>query len=1152
MAFLISFADQGTFKSQLDYLTELPNDAARRKALKDLPRGLNPTYERLLRRINETNRDTQKLVQRTLKWIAHDKLKLHSAYYSMTAPALCEATSINIGDKKRDVESIPDESEILRCCSSLIRMSVDGERFEFAHFTVAEFLRGIDDSSNGEFTAYKINSDNVLTGLAKVCLTYLNLQDFEQSGFASNEVIEDRLERYPFRRYVTSFWLDHADFANWHDKQFFELATQLYHPSKRGTFITWMQDRVWHWSFQDYPIIKQFVAEATTLHIAAMDGLSEVCQWLVENDCDVNRKTIIGTPLHCALPFQYVTGIRALEHIYESRERVITSDARERVLHVLLEAGADPNIAFKTEVGNFSPLYLALTGRPRGLALYLLQKGAIVNELLIKQLLDKLDNETNLSEDEAARFVMEHAQTLDLSQETRARVLRYSLRARASIIPALFPTSDASTSGVQKSNRDSEASLFTAAEYGQIEAVTRLLDDHHVDVNAVEDATLLTALHYASTRDQLEVVQLLIARGADPRKTDSKGRSALHHSVEIGTRCLEFYIQRKCDTTLPDDENLTVWHLAALQENIGALETLINRSDSKILPTILQNRSGLSLIACASIGGSIEVVSLLLDAGCSVSDLDSEGWTSLHHAARKRFPRMIQGLIARGADAHAMTDDGSSIVHCALMDPSSNIDEVLDIVLGTGISPFQARQDGMTPIGLLLSESVDDDLDFEPGVVLRRLSSIPNSSEEKQASLNQALGLCCQATPNQLSAQSLSAFKVLLENGADLMSESGDRKSPFIALLVRWQDQCLKHEMSAPGTRPSRPLDIATEMVLSALDKVPPEGPSQDLGTVSSLLRSALAIWNDDLIYKLLDYSPDVDKNFDGSQDSPIRYACRNGCTSLVLQKLLAMSKASSNAVFGSDLVRETCRGLSINSNTTLLELLRLGVDCHGPSPQGETALMYAAGSGNIDLVNTLLAHGSDAKARDHNGQTVGHYACEFGHLEVLHVLRHLIDWNAKATCIVRGKRIRDVTALHLAAVHVEDSMLRFLLDEDLIKDIDGVTDDGETALNLAAWDCRPENVSLLLSKKADPTLKNKWESPLHAVARWGHVEVMAEFMKHGCNLRILNTEGLDCEMVAWKYGHVRLATMIQGHHNQRTASRSSLSPRTSSTESDG
>ncbi|KAL8797280.1 MAG: hypothetical protein Q9195_000433 [Heterodermia aff. obscurata] len=211
---LVEGADGMTTKSQLDYLTELPNDAARRKALKDLPRGLNPTYERLLRRINETNRDTQKLVQRTLKWIAHAKTASSNLYCSMTAQALCEATSINIGDNSRDIEAIPDQSEILRRCSSLIQMSVDGERFEFAHFTVAEFLRSIDDSSNGEFADYKIQSHQVLTELAKVCITYLNFQDFQQIGLAGEEITNDRLKRYPFRGYVTKYWVHHADVAD--------------------------------------------------------------------------------------------------------------------------------------------------------------------------------------------------------------------------------------------------------------------------------------------------------------------------------------------------------------------------------------------------------------------------------------------------------------------------------------------------------------------------------------------------------------------------------------------------------------------------------------------------------------------------------------------------------------------------------------------------------------------------------------------------------------------------------------------------------------------------------------------------------------------------------------------------------------------------
>lgn len=124
----------------MDYLCELPNDAARRKALYDLPRGLYPTYERLLRRVKASNEESQKLVQRTLKWTAYGEY--------MTTKQLCEAISINLGDTSRDVEAIPDETEILRNCSSLIRVSVDGKRFEFAHFTVEEFLMNLEGTKD--------------------------------------------------------------------------------------------------------------------------------------------------------------------------------------------------------------------------------------------------------------------------------------------------------------------------------------------------------------------------------------------------------------------------------------------------------------------------------------------------------------------------------------------------------------------------------------------------------------------------------------------------------------------------------------------------------------------------------------------------------------------------------------------------------------------------------------------------------------------------------------------------------------------------------------------------------------------------------------------------------------------------------------------
>src|SRR5213078_87216 len=105
---------------------ELPTDSARRKALTQLPPTLNATYERILERVNNSNEHVRNIVQRTLLWIGF-------AYDSLTISELCEAVSISDNSTSLDPDDIVDEAEIARWCSSLVRKSSDGVRFEFAH-----------------------------------------------------------------------------------------------------------------------------------------------------------------------------------------------------------------------------------------------------------------------------------------------------------------------------------------------------------------------------------------------------------------------------------------------------------------------------------------------------------------------------------------------------------------------------------------------------------------------------------------------------------------------------------------------------------------------------------------------------------------------------------------------------------------------------------------------------------------------------------------------------------------------------------------------------------------------------------------------------------------------------------------------------------
>lgn len=1114
----------------MDYLCELPNDAARRKALKNLPRGLKPTYERILRQVKESNEEAQKLVRRTLKWIAH------SQDSGLSTEQLCEAISINLGDKYRDLEAVPDETEILRNCSSLVRLSVDGRRFEFAHFTVEEFLKNLDGTKDGEFAAYNISSNHIENELSKVCFTYLNFLDFDKGGNASKEVTTDRLKQYAFREYVVDYWHKHACVSDWNDTQLFSLATELFHPSKPNTLISLVQDQVR--GYYDYEgclneealaTINCGITEATALHYAAMYSLSEVCKWLIENGCDANRRSAFGTPLHCAQlsstafsgSFYRILVIRKFDKTAKDLETI----------DLLLNAGADPNINYHSIFGELSPLFLAVHYNDPVTTQRLLQKGAIVDDRFVNLVIER---DANDEASDYLQIILENAKNTSLGEETRARAIRYVLRAHTSGITGLFPLSARSGEDKNDRNRHNEATLRTAAEYGQVKAVLRLLDDHGVDADAVEENTLLTALHYASMKDQLEVAQVLLERGASLSRADCLGKTALHYCVKReGCRCLSFFLKQSLDLTVTDNEHLTVWHLAALEKNIEALKILISNVTLGKPPNELKGSKERPLISCASQSGSAEAVSLLLDAGCSVFDLDPNGCTALHHGAKAGSPEVVRFLVAQGLDVSAKTHDGSSTIHYAIMGNSAGLDMTLEVLLNDRVNPFIGRKDGIMPMRLLIGDGNDSANDMVREKALQRLASLPESFQGKQENLTQALNVICHFPPSQRSVWLLTGLKTLLENGAD-MSRSYQGQTALEALLAVWQGECSEPDFQQPPVSSSIK---SSQMVLAALEHIPSQGPLHEICAEPGLLLSAVKVSNDQLAYKLLDHSPDVDKIIDDSNNSPIRAACKIGSSRVLLRKLLERSNALSDKALGSDLVREACQQGNEENREALLELLEAGLDPNGPSAQGQTALMFAALGGNIDMVESLFSYGSDAKATDHYGSTVAHYACTYGHLDVLFALREKgVDWNAKARMNFERYRREGVTVLHWAAVLEDDSVLKYLLEEDFVKDVDGVNDSKETALFMAARTGKPRNVALLLSKNGDPALVadpaagEAGESSVHIAARRGDISVISEFISYGCNLKIPNSQGLDSEMIAWKHGHTELAKMIGRH----------------------
>ena len=75
-------------------------------------------------------------------------------------------------------------------------------------------------------------------------------------------------------------------------------------------------------------------------------------------------------------------------------------------------------------------------------------------------------------------------------------------------------------------------------------------------------------------------------------------------------------------------------------------------------------------------------------------------------------------------------------------------------------------------------------------------------------------------------------------------------------------------------------------MVLAALKYIDYQGPIHNICADPNLLLSAVDAADERLMLKLVDHCPDVDKITGDGSWSPIKYACREGCTRTVLANL--------------------------------------------------------------------------------------------------------------------------------------------------------------------------------------------------------------------------------------------------------------------------
>ncbi|KAI4458891.1 ankyrin repeat and death domain-containing protein [Holotrichia oblita] len=303
--------------------------------------------------------------------------------------------------------------------------------------------------------------------------------------------------------------------------------------------------------------------------------------------------------------------------------------------------------------------------------------------------------------------------------------------------------------------------LHEAVIKNDADTVRRILKEP-VDINCRNNVSNYgrAPIHWASSRGNIEIMEMLISANCDIEARDKYGMRPLLMAAWHGHRdAVQLLINTGACSNATNKKHYTLLMCAAKNNRIDVVDYLLDTLEDLRLDA--NDIEGQTAVFHAAMGGHSLIVKKLIEMGALLDKRNKEARTALHMACERGHAEVAEYLLAHDSDMEARDNGGNTPLHVAAQNQQTTL---VQILLDSGADPDSENSKGSTALHIACSLGSKGILDLllQHGALLNKQNKTGNTP----------LHLACQTNE-------VDTVDILISKGADLNSLNSRLQSPI-------------------------------------------------------------------------------------------------------------------------------------------------------------------------------------------------------------------------------------------------------------------------------------------------------------------------------------------------------------------------------------